>query len=312
MTGGRKRLMLGLMMTFFLALRLGAQDLCWDDSVNSLVLRPVIPKTPRRFSLCNEFSYSISVSGYYCLNGPEDKTTGQMAFLHSLKYKFGISSKRFHLTNDLVHMLGLVYYFDSISKFQTDENTLTTRISCEIVKRIQLSVSSVITTRIFNSWDVAHSPGGGPLIKTISSSFLTPLICNFSGGLGINLMPAGMLDIGISSAKLTYIRDRGIFDKTGLDSFYGIEKGRNYSLEYGISLHLIIDWLIFKKIQWNCDMLLFKGDKSSVDMTFKNLFAYRINRFLKTSLQTRVFYNEDVSRRIRMESLLSFGFDFHL
>ncbi|MEI7492433.1 MAG: hypothetical protein WCK92_13620 [Bacteroidota bacterium] len=312
MKAGRERLMLGSIMICFLATGLAAQDFCWDDSVKSLVFRPVIQKIQPRLKLSNELSYSISVSGYSCFNGTGNKTAGQMAFLHSLKYRFGISSRRFHLTNDLVHTLGLVYYFDSISKFQTDENTLTTRMSCEVVKRIQFSVSSILTTRIFDSWDVSQSPGGGPLIKTINSSFLTPLVCNFSGGFGINLMPAGMLDIGISSAKLTYIRDRGIFDKTGLDLFYGVEKGHTSSLEYGMSLHLIIDWLIMKKVQWNCDLLLFKGEKAAADMTFKNLFAYRINRFLKTSLQTRLFYNEDASPGIRMENLLSFGFDFHL
>jgi len=42
------------------------------------------------------------------------------------------------------------------------------------------------------------------------------------------------------------------------------------------------------------------------------LFAYRINRFLKTSLQTKLFYDEDVSRQLKMENLLSIGFDFHL
>ena len=74
----------------------------------------------------------------------------------------------------------------------------------------------------------------------------------------------------------------------------------------------MIDRAIGTKIHWNCDLLLFKADKSTADMTFKNMFSYRINRFLKTSLQTKVFYDEDLSKQLRMENLLSFGFDFHL
>jgi hypothetical protein len=121
-----------------------------------------------------------------------------------------------------------------------------------------------------------------------------------------------MLDIGISSAKLTWLLDQDIFDKTGCDSFYGVQKGRRKLIEYGLSVHLLIDRGIGKKLQWNCDLLLFKAGNSPADLTLKNLFAYRINRFLKTSLQTRLFYDEDVSKQLRMENLLSFGFDFHL
>ncbi|MCX6242295.1 MAG: hypothetical protein NTX43_10860 [Bacteroidetes bacterium] len=311
MTAGRKQLLSGLLMVWVLVFRLFAQNLNWDNSVNSLVFRPVLSKTPGGLSLNNELDYSISVSGFYFMNGPGDKTSDQLGFLHSLKYTFRISSKRFQLTNDLIHNLGLIYYIDSISKFQTDESSLTTKFSYEAAKFLQFTASSILTTRIFNAWDISQGAGGS-VIKTINSSFLTPLICTFSGGFGFNIKKNGTLEIGISSVKLTYVRDPGIFDKTGRDSFYGVKKGKSSFLEYGLSMHLLIDKRIGKKIQWNCDLLLFKANQSAIDLTFKNLFAYRINRFLKTSLQTRLFYDEDVSRQLRMENLLSVGFDFHL
>ena len=300
-----------LLTACFLSARLVAQDLNWDSSCNSLVFRAALPKIPGRFSFKNDLEYSIAISGFYFMNGPRDKTAGQFAFLQSFKYQFRISSSRFQFTNDFVHNLGLMYYIDSISKFQTDDNTLPTRITYDAVKCVKISASSILTTRIFNAWDVSQSAGGS-VVKSISSSFLTPLICTFSGGPGFNFRETGMLDIGVSSAKLTYIQDRGIFDKTGRDSFYGVKKGQSSFLEYGLSLHLLVNRLIGKKLQWDCDLLLFKADKSAVDMTLKNLFAYRINRFLKTSLQTRLFYDEDVSRKLQIENLLSFGFDFHL
>jgi len=311
MTRWRKWFPYLLYIAWFLSARLVAQDINWENSGNSLVFRVVLPKTPGHFSFNNELDYSISASGYYFMNGPGDKTAGQLAFLHSLSYKLRISSKKFQFTNDLVHNLGLVYYIDSISKFQTDENTLTTRITYEVIKNVHFTASSILTTRIFNSWDISQNAGGS-VVKTINSSFLTPLICTFSGGLGLDFRGTGMIDIGISSAKLTYLLDRNIFEKTGRDSFYGVEKGRSSFLEYGLSFHVLIDRLIGKKIQWNCDILLFKADKSAVDMTFKNLFAYKINRFLKTSLQTRLFYDEDVSKQLKMENILTLGFDFHL
>ncbi|MCX6280498.1 MAG: hypothetical protein NTU51_00870 [Bacteroidetes bacterium] len=311
MNKGKKRFVAGLVLACFIAIGVAGQDLRWEDSVKSLVFRPAFPRIAGRFRFSSEFDYSLSLSGYSCVNGQGDKPAGQLVFLQNLKYGFSVSSLRFHLTNDLIHALGLVYYIDSISQFQTDENTLTTRISFEVTKSIEFLASSILTTRIFNAWDITEGYGGS-VVKTINSSFLTPLICNFSAGFGINIRNSGKLEFGISSAKLTYIMDRGIFDKTGRDSFYGVEKGYGSKLEYGLSLHLLLDRLIVRKIQWNCDLLLFKAGKSPVDMTLKNLFAYRINRFLKTSLQTRLLYDEDVSRRLRMENLLSVGFDFHL
>jgi len=290
---------------------LAAQDIIWNDTINSLVFRPVFPEMPGRLSLKSDLDYNFSVSGCYFRNGPGDKTLSQISLQQLLKYSLRVSSKRFHLTNDLVHNLVLSYYIDSTCKFQTDENTLTTRISYDISRFLKFSASSILTTRIFNAWDVSQTAGGA-VVRTISSSFLTPLICTLSGGFGFRIGKTGLIDVGVTSAKLTYILDRSIFDKTGQDSYFGVRKGRSTFLEYGLSLHLLIDRLIGRKIQWNCDLLLFKGSESPADMTFKNLFAYRINRFLRISLQTRLFYNKDVSRQLRIENLFSIGFDFHL
>ncbi len=306
-----KRFAAGLLLVCLFICRLSAQDFTWDDSLHYLVFRPPFAKQPRRFTFNNNLDYSVSLSGYYSMNGNSNKTDCQFAFNQNIRYNFSVGARSFHLSNNLVHSLGLLCYFDSLSRFQTDENTLTTRLSYDISGSIQISVSSILSTRIFNEWDVTTGPGGS-VIRTNTSSFLTPMLGTFSGGVGFRFRNSGTLDIGISSAKLTFIRDRGIFDKTGRDTYLGIKRGRNSVFEYGLSLHLLIDRSVGKKIQWNCDLLLFKSDNMGMDLTFKNLFACKINRFLKTSLETRLFYDEDVSKQLRMENLLSLGFDFHL
>ncbi len=311
MKPGRQIIRTGLFMACVCVSQLMAQDLGWNDSTQSVVFRPFNKKMPGQVNLSNHIDYSISGSACYFMNKPEDKNSGQLAFLQNLKYSFRISSRRFLLTNELVHNLGLLYYIDSISKFQIDESSLTTKFTYEAAKFLQFTVSSILTTRIFNAWDISQDTGGS-VVRTINSSFLTPLVCNLSGGVGFKFNQTGILDIGISAVKITFILDPDIFDKTGRDVFFGVPRGKTCFLEYGLSLHLLIDRPIGSKVQWNCDLLLFKADKTAVDLTLKNLFAYRINRFLKTSLQTRLFYDEDVSNQLRMENLLSFGFDFHM
>ena len=311
MKQGLNRVFPVLLLSVLLFTRLAAQDLSWDPALHSLVFKPDLPRLSGGYSLNNELSYSIAVTGYASVNETQDRSAWQLAFFQTLKYKFTFSSRRFHLSNDLTHDLGLLYYIDSISKFQTDENTLTTRFSYDASGFLQFMASSILKTRIFNAWDIATAQDGS-MVRTLSSSFLTPLICTFSCGFGFIFPKTGILDIGVSSARLTYIYDQGIFEKTGLDQFYGVARGKRSSFDYGLSLHLLISKALGSRLQWNCDLLLVKAANTSPDLSLKNLFAFRINGFLKTSLQTKLFYDEDVSRQLKIENLLSIGFDFHL
>ena len=311
MKQGLNRVFPVFLLSVILFARLAAQDISWDPALHSLVFKPHLPRLSGSYSQNNELSYSIAVTGYSSVNETKDRSAWQLAFFQTLKYKFTFSSRRFHLSHDLTHDLGLLYYIDSISKFQTDENTLTTRLSYDASGFLQFTASSILKTRIFNAWDIATAQDGSQ-VRTLSSSFLTPLICTFSCGFGFILPKTGILDIGVSSAKLTYIYDRGIFEKTGLEQFYGVARGKRSCFDYGLSLHLLIDRALGNRLHWNCDLLLVKAANVSPDLSLKNLFAYRINRFLKTSLQTKLFYDEDVSMQLKMENLLSIGFDFRL
>lgn len=288
-----------------------AQDLIWDPAASALVIAGCSSSGSSEVIIKNELDYTVALSGFSVLNGTSDKTACQLSFLQSLKYRIRFSSKRFQFSNDLVHTLGLLYYIDSTGKFQPDENTLTSRLSYDAARFLQFTASSVLASRIFNLREKAVDSDGSE-IKRTTSSFLTPLVCNFAGGIGFNFERRLIIDIGLASAKLTYILDPGIFDRTGKDRCFGVARGKRSCLEYGLSLHVVVDRQFGKRIQWNCDLLLFRADASAVDLSLKNLFAYRIGRFLKTSLQTRLFYDEDVNLKLRMENLLSVGFDFHL
>jgi len=300
-----------LLLGCIMAECLCAQDLNWDEKSGCLVFRPVFPKMPGRIIFGSEFDYSLSLSGCFFLNGQAGGTAGQLAFIQNLRYKIKLSSKRFQVSGDFVHNLGMIYFIDSTAKIQTDDNTLTARLSFEAAKYVQFTASSILVTKFFNARELL--PGSdGTLAPTICSSFCTPLVCTFSGGFGFVLKKTGSLDIGLGSARLTYIMDRGIFERTGRDACFGVEKGHDSFFEYGLSLHLLIDRNLGSNLQWNCDLLLFKAGNSAVDLTLKNLFAFRINRFIRTSLQTKLFYDEDVNLMLRMENLVTVGFGFHL
>jgi len=276
-------------------------------------LYSLIKENPgRKIKYEEELDYSFSFSSYLFLNWHHDKNANQLLLLQNLKYKFslpGDSLVRF--SGSFIHNLGLQSFIDSLTKIQIDDNTLNTRFDIRIHKNLNLSINSILTSRFMNGYDYSVDDSGR-IVKILNSSFCTPLLWTFSGGFSIKWQGFGSLNLGVSTAKLTYIRDKSIFGKQKVTKYYGVPEGKDHVFEYGLSLQFLADKEFFKRIRWNCDLLVFKNYTAPVDVTLKNNFGIRINRFLKASIQTRIFYEETVSRSIQLENLVTFGFYVHL
>ena len=262
--------------------------------------------------LSHSLDYSLTTNLYFLVNWLHDDKENQISMFQKFKYQcFLQTNGNLRLTNTFVHNLGIQHFFDSITRFNIDDNTLTSRIELPIVKKLSFTFDSRITTRLMNGFDIKTNDSGD-LVRVLNSSFLTPLICTFSAGLGYSMKDIGSLSIGISAAKLTYILNRHIFEVRGIKSYYGIDEGDSHLLEYGLSFQIMIDKNILKLIHWNFDLLLFKNYNSRADLTVKNLFDLRLGKFFKTSFQTRVLYEEKLSRSLQFENILSVGFNFQL
>jgi len=162
-----------------------------------------------------------------------------------------------------------------------------------------------------NGYDYSLNDSG-LLVRMLNSSFLTPLTGIFSLGMGISIPSWGMLNIGISSGKLTYIYNTKIFETKMIENFYGVPKNKCIMFEYGLSFQLLIDKDVLKRVHMDCDFLFFKNYNAPVDITLKTLVGVKINRFLKTSILTKVLYEKMVSKNIQLENLVSIGFYFTL
>jgi hypothetical protein len=141
---------------------------------------------------------------------------------------------------------------------------------------------------------------------------MTPLLWTFSTGLGWNLPKVGVVSLGLSSAKFTWIYNRDVFEPPGVLEFYGVPREKRFIFEYGLGMHLLVDKTILKFVHWNCDLQIFKNYQKPVDLIMKNLIAIRVSKFLKATIQTRLYYEKDVSRNIQVENLVSLGFYFDL
>jgi hypothetical protein len=235
-----------------------------------------------------------------------------VSLVHQLKYKTQYTSSGIiKISNCFIHFLGGQCFFDSISRFHPDENTLDTRIEMRLGKNLTFNFFSSLTTRLFNSYSYFTDQSGN-LLKTLNASFLTPLLWTFSTGLGWNFPQLGTLSLGLSAARFTWIRNREVFNQQNIMAFYGVPKEKNHSIEYGFSFHLLVDKDFMNRVHWNCDVLIFKNYERPVDLIMKNLIGIRINKFVKTSIQTRLFYESTVSKSIQFENMVFLGFYFNL
>ncbi|MBL7138440.1 MAG: hypothetical protein ISS17_06680, partial [Bacteroidales bacterium] len=241
------------------------------------------------------------------INWDHDLNANQIMLLQDMIYQCRFETEqRFLVTQKIVHHLGIQYFFDSISRFHIDENQFETRLEWKICNNHGCFLSSLLSTRLFNRYTFSLNDSGS-LVRTLNSSFLTPLTGLFSGGFQLKWPLFGSLNFGISSAKLTWIRDRSIYEALGTTIFYGVPENNKSLFEYGISLHLLIDHDVAKWLHWNCDLLIFKHTNLSPDISFKNNLGFRLAKFLKARIQTRIFYEEKVSKKVQLENIVAVG-----
>lgn len=290
------------------------QNLVWKDTV---VLAPLknhgdSGTSPVRLRLTWDAEYTLLSNSLVFLNMEYLKNANFISLLHQLKCHMTVAGdKKFRISNFLTHDLGVQYFFDSITRFQPDENTLDTRVEVVPGENISLSLTSLLSTRLFNSYTWSEDRTGHR-IKNPGSSFLTPLLWTFSSGIGLAVPRLGTLSVGLSAGKFTWIMNRRVFSRTDLSVFYGVPREKRFIFEYGLSIRLLVNYNFLDRIQWNCDLLLFRNYGKPVDISVKNLIGFRINKFVKASIQTRLNYEKEVSKRVQVENLISIGFYFTL
>ena len=259
---------------------------------------------PLNFHSQFELEYTLSMVGQF---STYSKVSNQLGANQTLKIRTNwTKGDRLSMTNVMVHSLGGRYFMDSILEFSQDENAITTRIDLKIRRGFNASLNSIVTSRFFNTYELYQNDS--TLIKVLKGGLLTPLIWNFSLGFGYSENSIGTITVGLTGGKLTYVREKEVFLQPSANSFYGIEKGRDYTLEYGMSLHFTVDRDLVKFLHWNCDLLLFKNYHETADLTLKNYLGFRINKYFQTKISTKILYEESLSKHIQVENLLSVGF----
>ncbi|MCK9422397.1 MAG: hypothetical protein M0Q38_07350 [Bacteroidales bacterium] len=303
-----------LLFALFLPVSLSGQYLVLKDTILLVPLSKLAEpeKSVINFRFTQAMEYSLTASNLLLSNWQQTENSNQFTFLQNFKYSAQLFDDHFFkITNIFLHNLGIQIFFDSLTKIAFDDNTLDTRIEFKFGRSVNLTFLSNLSTRFFNGYDY-QSDGSGSVTRTPASSFLTPLIWTFSGGIGIQVPRFLMLNFGLSAARLTWIRNKKRLESSGRTDFFGVPKEKDHLFEFGLSMHLLVDKNLGNWGNWNCDVLIFKNYNKPVDLVLKNLIGIKINKFIKTCVQTRLIYEEDVSKTLQMENLISIGFNIRL
>jgi hypothetical protein len=250
-----------------------------------------------------DYFFSFSASRNY----PAGDDRNMLVLLQSLKYRV-LYKKDSILTllNSITHDLGGQFFIDSTAQVHPDETTLSSRLVCNPRKLINISFTSDLASCLLNNYSY-NSDDHGNLHRTLCCSFLTPLILTCSLGFGHSWPGSFDLNFGVTSAKLTWIRNRNIPGVQNSQNFYGIPKGKRCLIEYGLSFRFLADKDVCEKIHWNCDLLLFKNFVSCVDVSLKTILTLKLGKFIRTSIQTKIQYGEKTGKSFRIENNLDIG-----
>lgn len=286
-----------------------AQQLIWRDQgiVRNLKFPGDSGRSLVRLRVIQQLEYDFTLSGGLYINWEHDPNANQVMLLQDLVYQCrGETEKRFCFIQKVTHHLGFQYFFDSISRFHVDDNQFETRIECRIGKHHSAFLSALVSTRLFNSYRFSKTDSG-LMVRTLTSSFLTPLTALFSGGIQFKWPLFGSLNIGVTSVKLTWVRDSGIYEALETEIFYGVPEGQRVLFEYGLSIQLLINHDLLKWLHWDCDLLIFKKTDLPPDISMRNNLGFRLAKRMRARIQTRIYYEEQVRENVQLENIISVG-----
>ena len=286
------------------------QSLVWNDQrIHSVFRVPVDSgESLLRMRITQQLDYALTLSGSIFTKGSHDPNTSQVLLIQDLLYQCqGETPYGLSFSEKIIHHLGLQYFIDSTFQFHLDDNQFETKVVWKIRKHHGFFVSCRFSTRLFDKY-LLMPDDSGCLVPVLSESFLTPLTGLFSGGFQFKWPMVGSLDIGLSSAKLIWVGDKKIYRILGTDMFYGIPEEKRCLFEYGLSLQVLIRYQVARWLQWDCDLQIFKKTDLPPDVSMKNYFGFQLAKHLKASFQTRIFYEERVSKKLQLENIVSAGF----
>lgn len=129
--------------------------------------------------------------------------------------------------------------------------------------------------------------------QTVISTFMAPGY--LVAGLGVTYAPVTWFNVYLSpaSGRFTFVLDKKLSDAGA----FGVDKGKNLRGEFGPYTRLYINKDIFPNVNLTSTAEFFTDylhKFGNIDVNWSVLLALKVNKWLSSSIQTQLIYDDDV------------------
>ena len=195
--------------------------------------------------------------------------------------------------NALVTDFGMTYTTSNEWLKNVDKLNLSTKVGHLISSHWSISALGDLLTQFARGYDASTNPNvAGNRDKYISTLFAPGY---FTAALGADYKPNDNLSVLFSpvTGKMTFVLDKKLSDVGA----FGVKPGKRLLAELGASIVANYKKKLAENIDFSTKLTLFtayNSDFGNIDVNWDMMIAFKINKFLTTTLTTNLIYDDNV------------------
>ncbi len=216
---------------------------------------------------------------------------GQNSFgagaLFNLKADYRRQKSSWKNTIDLAYGFQLLGKSSAARFTKTDDKVeYTTSYGYALGKHWDVTLLANVRTQFTNGYNYPND-------SVAISKFMAPGYV--VAGIGINYVPAEFFTLYVSPAagRFTFVED----DTLSAHGDFGVEKGKRMKGEFGAYVRAVFNKEVFKNVTVNTSVELFSDylhKFGNVDVNWNVLVGLKVNKWLSTTINTQLIYDDDV------------------
>jgi hypothetical protein len=289
-------------------------SLAFRETMGQDTAAVIHPQGKNQISSIAVFDFFTTFAGIHVINGESSNDFNSLYLYYNFSVNNKLKAGKFVMLTFYSTEFGMRKYFDSITSISDDQYNFKNSASYRINKsRFAFNICITAKSQYFNHYDYREDSLGNKN-KYLFSTYLSPGYSNFSGGIKYEFNNNCALELGLVNGKKTKIRRQSLFDTREAAQLYGLAKGRSTKMEFGLNLILSVPThLIVKNFYIENYSQFTVGKDHILDVGYytadvNNAFHYKLFRYFRLTLRTKVLYDIQASPRPKIINYFTIGF----
>lgn len=275
------------------------------------ILKDSINPIPKKTNFKRESYRDLQINGLSAKSISDSPQPISFQINSLLKEKLYLKKKHLELAFGVFDESSFLFIVDSLAQWERDawRTSLESKTRNEQGK-IQVSGIASLESQKFNKYK-SSLDSNGQIKKLKESAFLSPGILRLQTGVTFKMNDQNEVDLGLASAKITWIRLKSLYNNLNTEEIEGVQRGLPFHFEGGLSMQSSFASSANKKIVWEqtCRIFYPIQKELNAEMEMLNKLSVDLNDGLKTSLISRYSYNENRWPPSRWNTELRIGFE---